>query len=116
MRTRLTLLPGQPGTKELSVHYGERLVCVRYRYDAQKRKRYKTVELIVEERDWQPPEAEPAATEIVALRIGIEETALRQQVKQAGGVWNAQRKVWELAYEQVVQLGLRERLVREEAI
>lgn len=116
MRTRLTLWPGQPGTKQLVAEYGARLVCVRYRYDAQKRKRYKTVELIVEERDWRPPEAEPAATEIVALRIGIEETALRQQVKQAGGTWNAQRKVWELKYEQVVRLGLGDRLVREEAI
>ncbi len=116
MRTRLTLLPGPPGTKELTARYGAQLICVRYRYDAQKRKRYKTVERIVEERDWQPPEAEPAAAEVVAIRVGIEETALRQQVKPAGGGWNAQRKVWEVPYEQVVRLGLRDRLVAEEVI
>ena len=49
MQTRLTLRSGQKGTKRLIAQYGKRLVCVRYRYDAQKKKRYKTVELIVEE-------------------------------------------------------------------
>jgi len=29
MRTRLTLLPGQPGTKELTARYEAQLVCVR---------------------------------------------------------------------------------------
>ena len=33
MRTRLTLKPGQRGTKQLVAEYGDRLVCVRYRYD-----------------------------------------------------------------------------------
>lgn len=45
--------------------------------DAQKRQRYKTVALIVEEHKWQPPE-------VVAIRVGIEETALRQQVVRLG--------------------------------
>ncbi len=49
MRTRLTLHPGQDGAKQLCVQYGDRLVCVKYRYDEQKKRRYKTVELIVEE-------------------------------------------------------------------
>ena len=42
MRTRLHLKPGQRGTKLLLAQYGDRLVCVRYRYDAQRRKRFKT--------------------------------------------------------------------------
>jgi hypothetical protein len=33
METRLSLAPGQNGTKKLLARYGERLVCVRYRYD-----------------------------------------------------------------------------------
>lgn len=49
MRTRLTLIPGQNGTKSLLERYGDRLVCVRYRYDEKKEKRYKNVELIFEE-------------------------------------------------------------------
>ena len=50
MRTRLHLKPGQKGTKQLLAQYGDRLGCVRYRYDAQQKKRFKTVELIVAER------------------------------------------------------------------
>lgn len=33
METRLTLRPGQPGTRKLVYKYGERLVCVRIRYE-----------------------------------------------------------------------------------
>jgi hypothetical protein len=42
---RLTLHPHQDGAKGLRAEYGARSVWVRYRYDAQKQKRYKTVEL-----------------------------------------------------------------------
>jgi hypothetical protein len=51
MQIRLTLKPGQKGTKKLLRRYGDKLVCVRYRYDPQNKKRYKTVELIEEELD-----------------------------------------------------------------
>ena len=50
-RVRLHLKPGQKGTKQLLAQYGDRLICVRYRYDAQRKKRFKTVELLVAERD-----------------------------------------------------------------
>jgi hypothetical protein len=52
MRVRLKLKPGQRGTKHLSRQYGDRLVCVRYRYDEETKKRYTTVELIVAEEPW----------------------------------------------------------------
>ena len=55
MRTRLRLEPGQKGTKQLLAQYGDRLICVRYRYDPKRKKRLKTVELLVAERDWEPP-------------------------------------------------------------
>ncbi len=55
MRIRLSLKPGQKGTKRLQDRYGDRLVCVRYRYDEESGKRFKTVELIVEEADWCKP-------------------------------------------------------------
>lgn len=58
MRTRLKLKPGQRGTKKLLNQYGEQLVCVRYRYDAERKKRFKTVELIVDEIDWEPHDHE----------------------------------------------------------
>jgi len=52
MRANKKLLPGQPGTKKLLEKYGEKLVCVRYRYDNLRHKRIKTVELIEEEISW----------------------------------------------------------------
>jgi hypothetical protein len=64
MRTRLVRRPGQHGTKDLVAQYGEQLICVRYRYDSIRKKRYKTVELIVETVDWSPP---LASDTIVAL-------------------------------------------------
>ena len=51
-RVRLHLKPGQKGTKQLLAQYGARLVYVRYRYDAEQKNRFRTVELLVAERDW----------------------------------------------------------------
>jgi len=52
MEARATLRPGQKGTKKLLARFGDRLICVRYRYDTTRRKRFTTVELIVDEADW----------------------------------------------------------------
>jgi len=47
-RVRLHLKPGQKGTKQLLAQYGDRLICVRYRYDAQRKKRFNTkFELVI---------------------------------------------------------------------
>ena len=67
-RIRLTLHPDQDGAKGLRAEYGERLVCVRYRYDTQKHKRYKTVELVIAEENWTPPRVPPAPGQVVAIR------------------------------------------------
>ena len=114
MRTRFYLKPGQKGTQELLAQYGDRLVCVRYRYDTQRKKQCKTVERIVAERDWEPPAPRLTAETIVGVRIGFAEVDLRERVKQAGGKWNRSRKVWELRYDQVVALTLDARIVEEE--
>jgi hypothetical protein len=52
MEARATLRPGQKGTKKLVTRFGDRLICVRYRYDTMRGKRFTTVELIVDESDW----------------------------------------------------------------
>ena len=54
MEIKATILPGQNGTKQLLRQYGEQLVCVRYRYDKARLKRFKRVELIVERKEWMP--------------------------------------------------------------
>ena len=63
--------------------YGERLLRVRYRYDALKRKRYTTAEIIVDQSDWDPLPSEVA------------------------------RRLWFLPMEQVLQLGLGDRVEQE---
>jgi len=110
-RVRLHLKPGQKGTKQLLAQYGDRLICVRYRYDAQRKKRLKTVELIVAERDWTPPRPRFAHDQIVGLRVAFTDVAVRDRVKQAGGTWNPARRVWHLRYDRVVALGLTSRIV-----
>ncbi len=104
LRTRLTLAPGANGTKKLVSRYGDRLVCVRYRYDSEKRRRLKTVELIEEESSWLPSAA------VYLVKIGYDEVALREQVKQAGGSWSPERRVWTMRAEVVRRLGLEARV------
>ncbi len=72
MLAKLRLKPGQKGTKKLCEQYGAKLVCVRYRYDAARHRRYKTVELIVEESPWSPP-TKLAGETIVGLRVTFED-------------------------------------------
>ena len=113
MQTRLTLKPGQKGTRKLLDLYGPRLVCVRYCYDEQRHKRYKTVELIVEESSWTPPLIEPET--LVGVRIAFKEAELQRQVKQAGAKWNSARRVWEMRYDQALALGLEGRIEKRKA-
>lgn len=97
LRTRLTLRPGQNGTKKLQQKYGDRLLAVRYRCDENRRMRIKTVEIIEEELPWSPPlptGREP--DELVSVQIGYTEITLRNQVKSVGGVWRPQSKLWQL--------------------
>ncbi len=111
MRTRLTLYPDQGGAKQLRERYGERLVCVRYRYDEVKKQRWKTIELIIEKSAWEPPTPKWQADTLVALQVAAQEREVRQQVKAAGGKWNPREVVWQLPYGQVVTLGLTDRIV-----
>ena len=114
-RVRLHLKPGQKGTKHRLAQYGDRLICVRYRYDAQRKKRLKTVELLVAERDWDPPRPPFAQDQIVGIRVAFANVAARDRVKQAGSTWNPEQRVWQLRYDHVVALGLHARIADEPA-
>jgi hypothetical protein len=113
METRLTLRPGMPGTKKLHARFGDRLVCVRYLYDKEKRRRLKTVELVVEETEWQPCDRRPRRRpgDLVGIRVDYHEAALRHAVKTAGGIWRPRHRLWELTREAVRVLGLEGRMV-----
>jgi hypothetical protein len=53
---------------------------------------------------------------IVALHVAFADVAVRDRVKQAGGTWNPERRVWQLRYDRVVALGLTGRIVAEPRI
>jgi hypothetical protein len=112
METRLTLRPGQPGTKKLAARYGERLLCVRYRYDAQNGRRLKTVELVVESVPWQPEPRRPRRRdeEIVAVPIAYAEAELRERAKRLGAVWRPAQRLWEMTWLNAKRLGIAERV------
>jgi hypothetical protein len=116
MRTLLSLKPGKKGTKQLLAQYGDRLLCVRYRYDPELRKRFKTVELVVAECHWVPRRPRFYADQVVGVRIGFAERALRERAKQAGARWNSDQKVWQMRYSQAVALGLVNRIQTEDGI
>ena len=97
------LSSGAAGTQRLLARFGSALVCVRYREDAARSRRYTTVELVVDERPGKPSSS--------LVRIGYQETSLRQQVKAAGGVWDAQRKLWRLPRTAIRRLNLKDRVV-----
>lgn len=111
LQIKKTLSPGEPGTVRLVEQYGDDLLCVRYRYDTVHKRKVKTVELIVEDSPWEPvPRHIPPET-IVRLRVEYGEVNVGKEIKAAGGIWNRDKRVWELVYHQVVALGLTDRIV-----
>jgi hypothetical protein len=114
MEIRLTLRPGQNGTKKLVERYGERLLRVRYLYDAKSGRRLKTVELVIESVTWHPRPRRPRRhdDEIVAVRIAYQETELRERAKRLGAVWRPVQKLWEIAWRDAKRLGIADRVQR----
>jgi hypothetical protein len=80
MQARRTLPLGQKGTKKFLELYGRQLICACIRYDEQRRRRGDTVEIVIEESGWSPPEK----PEIVELRIEFQENELKRRIEQAG--------------------------------
>ena len=106
MKTRLILKPGQRGTKSLAKEYGNALLCVRFRYDAESRQRLKTIELIVERTEWTPPSPRYAADTLGPLRIEAADMPMRLQAKTAGGRWNPEKQLWFVKYGKIAGTSL----------
>jgi len=113
METRLTLRPGDKGTRKLVARFGERLLRVRYLYDADRGRRLKTVELIVQSIPRQPRSRSPRRRDddIVPVRIAWHETDLRERAKRLGAVWRPAQKVWEIRWSDARRLGIADRVV-----
>lgn len=96
------LSAGEPGTKKMVKKYGDNLICVRYRYDWDKRIKYKTVEIIEDMGIWDKADRK------VEIMISYNEVELRAKVKASGGIWNREKKLWEINYSKA-----RDRIVRK---
>lgn len=84
---------------------------MRYRYDEALHKRFKTVELKIDEVPWKP---EPTKDEIVLIRVQWNEKKVQKQVKKAGRRWDKERKIWLLRYGKLKDLGLTSRMMGTE--
>jgi hypothetical protein len=104
-RVGARLKPGQKGTKKLLRDFGDRLVCVRYRYDEGRRTRFTTVEIVVGEAPWKPRPAR-----IVEIDVRPWEISVRENVKKAGGTWQPEKKLWKMRRDQALKLGLAARI------
>lgn len=109
MEITKTLQPGDMGTLNLLDTYGEQLVCVRYRSDEKRKKRYTTVELIVDEK----PMQRRTPRYSVLVKIRFEETELRNRVKAAGARWNSEEKAWLMDDRLATKMKLKDRIIRK---
>lgn len=83
--------PQQPGARKLARRYGDALVCVRHRHDAEGAVRYTTVELLVEQL---PIAHRTPPDQLVAVRLASGEASLRRLVIASGGQWDPTLRAW----------------------
>lgn len=107
LKTTKKLYPGAPGTKKLVKKYGPGLISIRYKLDTETNKTIKTVELIEAIID-----NKNTRTGLVKIKIDYQEKKLREVIKEKGGVWNKDEKVWVLKFNDVKKLQLQERIIK----
>ena len=96
-----TFRPGEKGTKRLLRDWGDRLVCVRYRYNASRESRLKTAEIVVSEASWKR-----RGSREVVVEVRSWEKELRDAIVRAGGRWDSNRRMWVVEKEKIARLGL----------
>ena len=104
-----TLRPGDMGTKQHLQKYGNQLVCVRYRIDKNKNKRYTTVELIVDEQAIKKTNLSVR----VWVKIHYNDTSLRKAIIKEGARWLTKEKAWEMEYSSAKKLGLKKKIIHQ---
>ncbi|WP_370978401.1 hypothetical protein [Agaribacterium sp. ZY112] len=117
MKVTKTMRKGQQGARRFERKWGDRLVAVRYRYDASSNETVTTVELEVERRKKTPSNLNlhgPLSAQrksVVAIRVHYRERELRQKIMANKAVWSPQLKLWLLKYTDAVALALCDRIV-----
>jgi hypothetical protein len=109
MKSYCHLKPGQNGTKRLVEQYGKALLCVRYRYDAERHVKIKTVELIIEKRP--AGKSRLRDDDVVAVHVAFEEAELRQLLRKVRGTWDPKRKQWFVTFGLIRGTPLEARIV-----
>ena len=116
-----SLKPGHPRHGRLLAQYGNARVCVHYGIGPLARKRYKTVELIVDEHSLPPAPrmnngdehtSRNTVARQVLVRISYAEDDLRAPSKQPAGRWLPDLKLWRMPRRNALAMGLRDRIVR----
>ncbi len=96
MEVTKKLDPGAHGTKRFVARFGKQLACVRYGLDHRHQLR---------------PSGNPHPNRLLTVKIGYQETRLRQRVKSSGGQWLPDKKLWQLPARKIRELGLEKRIV-----
>ncbi len=99
---------GQQGAQRWARHYGDQLLCVRYRECPDSGERLVTVEIVVDRRNAPQPPDQP-----VAVRIERHEAELRALVKSAGATFDWKHRVWVMPRRLARSLRLVRRIVPE---
>jgi hypothetical protein len=108
---RKTMRPGQSGTVRFVRDWGNRLVCVRYRFDASGGVRYTTVEIMTSEpRPWRPPKR-PTPDALVYLKVDRNDWKAIRKLREARVWWDRERGLWRTRYDVADRLRLKSRIV-----
>ena len=77
-----------------------------------KRESYKTIELIVDKKPWNPSKKDPFSCLQTFIRIRYGEVELGRKVKAAGGIWYKSKRLWKVPLQVVLDLNLEDRIVK----
>ena len=106
-RVTKTMSPDQPGAIKLARQFGESLICVRYRCNAESTTRYTTVELLLHEA---PIQRSLDARKLVQVQMPWDDAQLRKKAADMGALWDCITKRWTMPLYAARMLGLTERL------
>jgi hypothetical protein len=108
LRVVKTLSPSDRGAKGLADRYGNALICVRHRTDADGKTRFITVELLVDRKP-----IKSRTDKIVGVRIGLHEQSLQSLVRTAGATWDPKDKLWRMSKRVAGLLKLGHRVIEK---
>ncbi len=117
MKVIKTIAVGEKGSVKFVKKWGKQLLLVRYREDEKNQDIVTTLEIVVETRakmgknKRQIGHLSVKSKAVVGVRIGIDVLELRAKVKAAEAIWDSNKMLWRMRYEDAIALGLKNRIV-----